>query len=1427
MNKHKKYKIINFENSYCYVQDILTNQIYKCFSLDEHQIGDIVYLYSSNINIHTGNPIFYYSILNNYEVGKEYDFEISDEEDNKLLITDEFNNRLKIPISFKEYTNQDYITLKVEKFDLEKNKLVFEQKNLQSNVYDLSDFEKGKIYKFRVEAITESKNGLKFINSIYNNKKYSIVIPYQIKDIKVGEDVEVFLYQNKNGESKLNLTRKFIATKLYEFGKKYSFVIEDITISFYNGLEVCKLLDTRNNFKQDYYPSYDKTFSVENQNLKVGDNINLYVTNVNDKGSLYLSLKEIVNFDRTNYIIEDIFEKLGISEYLKPYFYDLVEYIDDDEQNNFLEQYQSGNNLWLFSYFTLLDKLIYLELEDGEFIQVKTILDLYTKLEKWMLLSGYINNFSPAKKNDIVRKAKQKNEKLLALESAVNLYIQNEEESYIQNINSQLKNTPVLFDDQKATLIELFRISHLINTDDYDLTTFNALYNFISSGMYDEDDSFKITTALEGKMISFKDDIINSINNEEVENKEKIVYFIEHLYLYQFFVIKNQDYDKATYNTLNLLKLCALYDSDKAIKYNNLIIDVIIKNQYIEVETLNNSILLDLDTQNCLRLLRELPFKNPFINAGKSVRLENQICLIPGNHFHSSATRINQLLTFDKYNLAIGSNFEKLNISQDLTAEELIIEVLKIHDLKYNKEILQANDFDTNTIYNGVIKAFDRDNKFVYVNSLINEKPIEFTLHVNYFDRLNCLENISLFIKKGDQISFNIIKNEDKKVYLKFNEEFSKYIDELIDQNDIHIIKIFKIDNQGAIGVSENGILVFLNDLNLILNKCYEVKLIDYNEQINAFIGYDHKLTNQQFVNNIESLYRKFLISSKFIQKPDVFDNNKILEVQLRFLMSAIESTISDDDQLKETILKFLFLYTISSILKSSKSYYYKQKLNNIYNILHITSEKENVELIEIDESTVSKFENLKTERIVYDLLNYFNSDNIDIPINIHSDNKYYKAKKLIESYNLIKQYNQNQDLFKFYQQLIISELLNNEKIIDKNLQIEGLIKIDEEINHPFLRNKTNLGIESKHQEFKSSFFYSASEIKQVDVVLRTINGFLNSFEGGKLFIGVNDDGDIIGLENDLNYENKKRTLDQYQNEIVSAINYGFPKEIATSFLDFKFHNLNQFVYLEIQIKPYDAPIHYKNEFWLRQANRTTILKGNDLTDFFKRKMNRSVSFKEEKVLEDNIISYNDIDNLQPIYNEDYYSEFKTEGQIQNNLFTNVEDDYLVTLYIFEDNTYLISKDEFKQDYLFKIRINEADKLSYLLMCYDNACVNKVDIRQIISKKLNRRYSNAMSDYGKLMATFISKDADHILIKTTCLNKEYVKIIHSNKITAHRSLGLKGNQIVQEEIDTVNKYLILTSDLANSYLDFVRESKQGYGAYLNSNYTNKLQGLNI
>lgn len=101
-----------------------------------------------------------------------------------------------------------------------------------------------------------------------------------------------------------------------------------------------------------------------------------------------------------------------------------------------------------------------------------------------------------------------------------------------------------------------------------------------------------------------------------------------------------------------------------------------------------------------------------------------------------------------------------------------------------------------------------------------------------------------------------------------------------------------------------------------------------------------------------------------------------------------------------------------------------------------------------------------------------------------------------------------------------------------------------------------NLGIENSRQEFKTSFFFAPSNAVQQNQeknIFRSLCSFLNTSEGGTLYLGVNDCGGINGIEGDLEYLEKKiigtyKGLDGYIRYITDRAKVYFDLDVRLMF---------------------------------------------------------------------------------------------------------------------------------------------------------------------------------------------------------------------------------------------------------------------------------------
>ena len=110
------------------------------------------------------------------------------------------------------------------------------------------------------------------------------------------------------------------------------------------------------------------------------------------------------------------------------------------------------------------------------------------------------------------------------------------------------------------------------------------------------------------------------------------------------------------------------------------------------------------------------------------------------------------------------------------------------------------------------------------------------------------------------------------------------------------------------------------------------------------------------------------------------------------------------------------------------------------------------------------------------------------------------------------------------------------------------------------------------------------------DEYIKWICAFANA-QGGKLFVGINDSGDVIGL-NDY-----KKLMDDIPNKVISLLGI---------VVDVNLHNKNKKPYIEISVQPSSVPISYKGVYYYRSGSTKQELKGNALQHFLLKKQGKS-----------------------------------------------------------------------------------------------------------------------------------------------------------------------------------------------------------------------------
>lgn len=145
---------------------------------------------------------------------------------------------------------------------------------------------------------------------------------------------------------------------------------------------------------------------------------------------------------------------------------------------------------------------------------------------------------------------------------------------------------------------------------------------------------------------------------------------------------------------------------------------------------------------------------------------------------------------------------------------------------------------------------------------------------------------------------------------------------------------------------------------------------------------------------------------------------------------------------------------------------------------------------------------------------------------------------------------------------------------------------------------------EGIYTEFKSTLRVNLrtneKDKRMEHAVLKTINGFLNSKEGGTLVIGIDDNGNPLGLEVD-QFENEDKMDLHLGNLIKSTMGPESMLHIQPSFEDYK----DSRVYL-VKCKPSRVPVFMKQgneeEFYIRAGGSSAKLTPSQMNQYIKQR---------------------------------------------------------------------------------------------------------------------------------------------------------------------------------------------------------------------------------
>jgi len=214
-------------------------------------------------------------------------------------------------------------------------------------------------------------------------------------------------------------------------------------------------------------------------------------------------------------------------------------------------------------------------------------------------------------------------------------------------------------------------------------------------------------------------------------------------------------------------------------------------------------------------------------------------------------------------------------------------------------------------------------------------------------------------------------------------------------------------------------------------------------------------------------------------------------------------------------------------------------------------------------------------------------------------ENKEY-ASKIIKDLELLDEKYTSQSFYKLFEnENYFQKIMENKSLIVK---LKGKIKVFEDQDVYEIINQG----ENSSCEFKETLRFCLKEQKKMDYVeegvLKTIAAFLNT-SGGDLFIGINDDKEIMGLDKDYQtFKEKDQNRDGFNKHLDNLIGKTFTNSIYP-LLNIKIYEKDSLDFCRINVKPKLGDgifVIFKGveHFFIRRTGSTKSLTKKETIDY-------------------------------------------------------------------------------------------------------------------------------------------------------------------------------------------------------------------------------------
>lgn len=940
---------------------------------------------------------------------------------------------------------------------------------------------------------------------------------------------------------------------------------------------------------------------------------------------------------RTFIPIEDI---ISCPQQAKSTFYSLLK-SNQELTLRLHREYENEENTYILTYCNLLKVKIDDLLENLSFKEANTFNQSLILVENWVLHSGFLTTFNEENRKNAKKKAEYLLKDATNLVKVISII---ESFKYEEFLNNLITKETELTDEEVDIVYKLFKYSppHNIN---YSLFI-NTIYFLGAKGIFCNPNNKRFISLIYKRKKELRKEIyenpdsivegsINFLYDKELLGKLLPLTYCEavickELSLEDDFLLSRTSFFKQVAYFIDnskvkieYLKLAIQLSNNKILDSDNLVFNW-------EQRKFNKKTIESFLSQYKILNTNENIYEKICTKLSERQLLKTTIVAKFETGFQLNYYGVFGIILFkeikDSFKYKIGDTLEVYIISYNHFTHEFLGTTIKktldyylntenslIWEKFWNSSNLflemkneQYNNIKIGDILEGKVKSIKEYGAFIdlgFIDALLHKDELKWGF----------ISSVQDVVKKNQKIKVKVIEKND--IDQKINVSLKQMtVDPKININKIKIgqkykCTIYKETQSGFIIELDNGLTAFLNRKYLNQN---QLNIIDSKKFVkNALSVTVNKIDKKkQRIFTEEPVFLEIEIKKngniEFSEIPlldeSVLDNNQTLRnisFEKAFIIESYAHSISDIKK-KIDLFEWVKLYTI---LYPTRKKFLIELYIFFYQALYLFYSKKSISDVKsffknlFNENDFSKtivaFPHAKKFINILEILSLFGvtsnksiSTLYQIIIEENSDQLILKLSKLLLSTNLMYSLTEEERYLKLSQTQIYKYLQSG--ALSFQLSFD---EADKELIEEQRITKMINGGETDTMEFKSTLLFDVKNNKPnrslEKEVLKTIAAFLNT-KGGTLLIGVEDSGDIYGLENDFKNVpgSAQNPKDKFLLYMDSLINNYLGKEFNT-LIEISFHQMHREEICQVDVRPSKEPVfltYKKNpeEFYIR-----------------------------------------------------------------------------------------------------------------------------------------------------------------------------------------------------------------------------------------------------